>query len=82
MTAFFHILYKFINLYSSLSSGNVWAIDSVFYDFTTKSCRQKAEVTQNRHYPNVRNIGQGKDQHRKYKKRKLGGSQTYDCSRD
>jgi hypothetical protein len=28
------------------------------------------------------NIEQGKDQHRKYKKRKLGGSQTYDCSRD
>jgi hypothetical protein len=30
----------------------------------------------------VRNIGQSETQHRKYKMLKLGGSQTYDRSRD
>jgi hypothetical protein len=29
------------------------------YDFITKLCRQQAEVIQNHHNPNVRNIGQG-----------------------
>jgi hypothetical protein len=52
------------------------------YDFTTKLCRQQAEVIQNYHNPNVRNIGQGEAQHRKYKRLKLGGGQAYDSSSD
>jgi hypothetical protein len=32
--------------------------------------------------PNVRNIGQGEAQHRKYKRLKLGGGQAYDRSSD
>jgi hypothetical protein len=39
---------------------------SYVYDFITKLCRQQAEVIQNHHNPNVRNIGQGEGQHRKY----------------
>jgi hypothetical protein len=50
------------------------------YDFITKLCRQQAEVIQNHYNPNVRNIGQGEAQHRKYKKLKLGGGQAYDHS--
>jgi hypothetical protein len=52
------------------------------YDFITKLCRQQAEVIQNHHNTNVRNIGQGEAQHRKYKRLKLGGGQTYDRSSD
>jgi hypothetical protein len=50
------------------------------YDFITKLCRQQAEVIQNHANPNVRNIGQGEAQHRKYKR--LGGGQAYDRSSD
>jgi hypothetical protein len=53
-----------------------------FYDFITKLCRQQAEVIQNHVNPNVRNIEQGEDQHRKYKRLKLGGGQAYDRSND
>jgi hypothetical protein len=52
------------------------------YDFITKLCRQQAEVIQNHVNPNVRNIGQGEDQHRKYKSLKLGGGQAYDRASD
>jgi hypothetical protein len=52
------------------------------YDFITKLCRQQAEVMQNHANPNVRNIGQGEPQHRKYKMLKLGGGQAYDRSSD
>jgi hypothetical protein len=52
------------------------------YDFITKLCRQQAEFIQNHHNPNVRVIGQGKAQHRKYKSLKLGGGQAYDRSSD
>jgi hypothetical protein len=45
-----------------------------------KLCRQQAEVIQNHHNPNVRTIGQGEAQHRKYKMLKLGGGQAYDRS--
>jgi hypothetical protein len=48
------------------------------YDYITKLCRQQAEVIQN--HGNVRNIGQGEANHRKYKRLKLGGGQTYDRS--
>jgi hypothetical protein len=50
------------------------------YDFITKLCRQQAEVIQNHVNPNIRNIGQGEAQHRKYKRLKLGGGQAYDRS--
>jgi hypothetical protein len=52
------------------------------YDFITKLCRQKTEVIQNNVNPNVRNIGQGEAQHRKYKGLKLGGRQAYYRSSD
>jgi hypothetical protein len=52
------------------------------YDFITKLCRQQAEVIQNYVNPNVRNIGQGEAQHRKYKRLKLGDGQAYDRSSD
>jgi hypothetical protein len=50
------------------------------YDYISKLSRQQAEVTQNHVNPNVRNIGQGEAQHRKYKRLKLGGGQAYDRS--
>jgi hypothetical protein len=49
------------------------------YDYITKLCRQQAEVIQNHDNNNVRNIGQGKARHRKYK---LGGGEAYDRSSD
>jgi hypothetical protein len=45
-----------------------------------KLCRQQAEVIQNHCNENVRNIGQGKANHRKYKRLKLSGGQAYDSS--
>jgi hypothetical protein len=48
----------------------------------TKLCRQQAEVIVNHDNGNVRYIGQGKAQHRKYKRLKLGGGQAYDHSSD
>jgi hypothetical protein len=50
------------------------------YDYITKLCRQQAEVIQNHSNDNVRNIGQGEANHRKYKRLKLGGGQAYDRS--
>jgi hypothetical protein len=50
------------------------------YDYITKLCKQQAEVIQNHQNANVRNIGQGEPQHRKHKRLKLGGGQSYDCS--
>jgi methionine synthase II (cobalamin-independent) len=54
------------------------------YDYTciTKLFRQQAEVIQNHEYANVRNIGQGEAQHKKYKWLKLGGDQAFDLSSD
>jgi hypothetical protein len=52
------------------------------YDYTTKLCRQQAEVIQNHENANVRNIGQGEPEHRKYKMLKLGGGQANDRSSD
>jgi hypothetical protein len=45
------------------------------YDYIRKLCRQQAEVTQNHHNDNVRNIGQDEARHRKYKRLKLDGGQ-------
>jgi hypothetical protein len=50
------------------------------YDYIMKLCRQQAEVIQNLCNENVRNIGQGGANHRKYKRLKLGGGQAYDRS--
>jgi hypothetical protein len=50
------------------------------YDYTTKLCRQQAEVIQNHCNENVCNIGQGETNHRKYNRLKLGGGQAYDRS--
>jgi hypothetical protein len=50
------------------------------YDYMTKLSRQQAEVIQNHESANVRNIGQGEAQHRKYKRLKVGGGQAYDRS--
>jgi hypothetical protein len=52
------------------------------YDFITKLCRQQAEAIQNHVNPNVRNIGQGEAQHRKYKRLKHGGGLACDRSSD
>jgi hypothetical protein len=43
---------------------------------------KQAEVIQNHDNENVRNVGQGEAQHRKYKSLKLGGGQAYDRSSD
>jgi hypothetical protein len=48
----------------------------------TKLCRQQAEVIQQHENANVRNIGQGEQRHRKYKRLKLGGGQAYNRSSD
>jgi hypothetical protein len=52
------------------------------YDCVTKLCSQQAEVILNHENENVRCIGQGEAQHRKYKRLKLGGGQAYDRSSD
>jgi hypothetical protein len=44
--------------------------------------RQQAEVKQNHEKEHVHGIGQGEARHRKYKRLKLGGGQTYDRSSD
>jgi hypothetical protein len=48
------------------------------YDYITKLCRQQAQVIQNHENSHIQNTGQGKAQHRKYKRIKLGGAQAYD----
>jgi hypothetical protein len=50
------------------------------YDYINKLCRHQAEVIQNHGNANVRNIGQGKDQHRKYTRLKLGGGHAFERS--
>jgi hypothetical protein len=52
------------------------------YDYRTKLCRHKAEVVQNHENANVRSIGQGEPQHRKYKRLKLGGGQANNSPSD
>jgi hypothetical protein len=52
------------------------------YDYITKLSRHQAEVIQNHENANVRNIGQGKAQHRKDERLKLGSGQAYDRSND
>jgi hypothetical protein len=46
------------------------------YLYTTKLCRQQAEVIQNHENEHVRGIGQSEAKYKKYKRLKLGGGQT------
>jgi hypothetical protein len=48
--------------------------------YISKLCRRQAEIIHNHENENVRNIGQGKTPHRKYKRLKLVGGHVYDCS--
>jgi hypothetical protein len=50
------------------------------YDYITKLCRKQAEVIRNHENENVRYIGQGEAQHRKYKGLKIDGGHLYGCS--
>jgi hypothetical protein len=50
------------------------------HDYMTKLCRRRAEVILNHGNKNVRNIGQGENRIRKYKRLKLGGGQAYNRS--
>jgi hypothetical protein len=50
------------------------------YVYITKLCRQQTAVIQNHDNENVRNIGLGEANHRKYKRLKQGGGQAYDRS--
>jgi hypothetical protein len=50
------------------------------YGYITKLCRKQAEVIQNHENENIRYIGQGEVQHRKYKRLKLSSGHLYDCS--
>jgi hypothetical protein len=52
------------------------------YYCITKLCGTQAEVILNTRNPIVRGIGQVEAMHRKYKRLKLGGGQTYDRSAD
>jgi hypothetical protein len=46
------------------------------HDFLIKLCRKQATLKLNHENVNIRHIGQGKAQHRKYERLKLGGSQA------
>jgi hypothetical protein len=50
------------------------------YDYITKSCRQQAKIIQTHENENVRYIGQGEAQHKKYKRLKFGDGHVYDRS--
>jgi hypothetical protein len=50
------------------------------YDYITKLCMAKAELTLNHVNPNVRGTEQGEAMHRKYKRSELGGGEAYDRS--
>jgi hypothetical protein len=52
------------------------------HDYITKLCRQEARVMQNHENEHVHGIGQSEARHRKCKRGKLGGGQTYDRSSD
>jgi hypothetical protein len=52
------------------------------YDYTTKLCKQQAQIIQNHENIHAGNIVQGEARHRKYNKLKLCGGQEYDRERD
>jgi hypothetical protein len=47
------------------------------YDYITKLCRQQAKVIQNQENEHIHSIGKGEARHRKYKRPKLSGRQSY-----
>jgi hypothetical protein len=55
---------------------------SKFHTFMISSQNYASSNQKSYKDPNVRNIGQGEAQHRKYKRFKLGGGQAYDRSSD
>jgi hypothetical protein len=52
------------------------------YDYITDLCRQQTEVTQNHENEHAHGRGEGEAKHRKCKKLKVGGGQTYGLSSD
>jgi hypothetical protein len=46
------------------------------YDYITKLCRQQSEVIRNHENENLRDMGKGEAQHRKYRRLKLGGGSS------
>jgi hypothetical protein len=50
------------------------------YDYITKLCRTQAEIILKHRNPIVHGIGQEEAMHRKYKRLKHGGGQTYNRS--
>jgi hypothetical protein len=52
------------------------------HNYTTKLCKQQAEVKQTHENANTHDIGKGEVLHRKYKRLKLGGGHMYDRSSD
>jgi hypothetical protein len=50
------------------------------YDFSTKLCGRKVDVTRNHENENFCDTGRGETQHRKFKKVKLGGRQATQIS--
>jgi hypothetical protein len=52
------------------------------YGYIAKLCRRQAEVIHNHENEHVSGTGQGEDRHRKYKRFKLGGGETYDRASD
>jgi hypothetical protein len=55
---------------------------SVYIRLYNTTVQPQAEVILNHETEHVRGIGQGEARHRKYKRFKLGGGQTYDSSSD
>jgi hypothetical protein len=51
-------------------------------DYITQLFRQHAEVIQTHENEQIHGIGQGEARHRKCKKLKLGGGQSYDLPND
>jgi hypothetical protein len=66
---------------------SVWSVPKYYkHDSESQSskklCRQQAEVIQTHENEHVCSIGHCEARHRKYKRLKLGGGQTYDRSSD
>jgi hypothetical protein len=55
-------------------------LDAVVMRIIIKLSWQQAKVIHNHAKATTRNIGQGEDMNRKYKRLKLGGGQAYDRS--
>jgi hypothetical protein len=69
-----------VNFQSQSNSDSDMRQDNLpyMYDYITKLCRKQAEVIQNHENEHVHGTGESEARHRKYKRLKLGGGQTYD----